>query len=249
MAKDMDFLYQITENLKKVEAPVAVKGGLLLQMILQENHSDIERGTIDIDASWLKESPDIMEMREVLKQAVQLSFPDYDVTIRRPYGEYQSAGFEIRNEAGKRITHLDIDVDKPTKTKQYTVGETTITGISVEEMLSDKISAISSPQIMRRTKDLLDVYAITKSVLYDRIDLLYRLSEKDLGDFSTLKSRKEDLRHGYEKLRGVTNKPDFETVYETVSEYCSDLVNNMRNGVELIDSVEKLSAPTDAQTL
>lgn len=244
---DIDVLYQVIRNLEVIQAPVAIKGGLLLRASLRKYRSDIERNTIDIDANWLSKSPDIFEMQSVLKQAVQLSFPDYDVTIRRHYGEAQSAGFEIRNENGEVITHMDIDVECPIEVKQYMIENEPFTGVVMEEMLSDKISVLSSPQIMRRTKDLLDVYAITKSIPYDRVKLLCRLSERDLGDFSTLRTRKEDLRHGYEKLRGVINKPDFDLVYETVSDYCSVLMTELQNGMDMKHNIQVLTAEQEME--
>lgn len=126
---DTDMLYQIIENLQKIQAPIAIKGGLLLRASLQEHGSDIDRKTVDIDANWLTQTPDISDMENVLRKAVQLSHPNYDVITKRPYGNHQSAGFYITDENGDAVTHIDIDVNKPTTPKTYTINNMTFTGI------------------------------------------------------------------------------------------------------------------------
>lgn len=229
---NLEMLYTIIENLQVIKAPIAIKGGLLLNASLQEHMSNMSRMTRDIDGNWLNKQPNMQDMRTIIEQAVQISYPDYTVRIRRNYNEKQSAGFEILNEHQEPITSLDIDVNKPTIATPYVMNGISFQGISMEQVLCDKISVLSSPQIMRRTKDLLDVYAITQTIPYDNKSLITLLSQRDLGDFSTLSTRKEEIQHAYNKLRGVTNKPDFEHVYATVSDYCKNITVMTKNAQE-----------------
>lgn len=223
---NLNTLYQIISNMQKLNIPIAVKGGLLLKASLQEHQSDIDRKTTDIDGNWLKQTPDIEEMRKNLEKAVQMSYPDYQVITKRPYGEKQSAGFHIvKNNI--TLAHIDIDVNKITPTKLYMINDIKFHGIPMEQVLCDKISVLSSPQLMRRTKDLLDVYAITQAIPYDKQTVIDLLSNRKLGDFSTLYTQKDNIEHAYEKLRGVTNKPEFQQVYESVTNYCKDINNTL----------------------
>lgn len=226
---NLDMLYTIINNLQKVHAPIAIKGGLLLKASLQEHKSRIDRKTIDIDGNWLNKQPDMEDMRETIEQAVQMTYPTYNVYAKRNFDEKQSAGFYIVDEDEVLVTKMDIDVNKPTITAPYSINGIKFQGIPMEQVLCDKISVLSSPRMMRRTKDLLDVYAITKDVPYDKQTVIELLSRRDLGDFSTLQTRKEEISHAYDKLRDVTNKPDFNTVYDTVSTYCTDISKEVKN--------------------
>lgn len=226
---NLEMLYQIIENLQIIKAPIAIKGGLLLNASLQEHLSDMSRITRDIDGNWLHKQPNIQEMKEILEQAVQISYPDYTVKIRRDYNDKQSAGFEIVNQYQETLTSLDIDVNKLTIATSYTINGNSFQGIAMEQVLCDKISVLSSPQIMRRTKDLLDVYAITQTIPYNKESLIDLLSKQNLGDFSTLYKCKPDIQHAYNKLKGVTNKPEFEDVYNTVYDYCKNIAIDITN--------------------
>ncbi|EOS25578.1 hypothetical protein C806_01705 [Lachnospiraceae bacterium 3-1] len=236
---NLNTLYQIISNMQKLNIPIAVKGGLLLKASLQEHKSDIDRKTTDIDGNWLKQTPDIEEMRKNLEKAVQMSYPDYQVIIKRPYGEKQSAGFHIiKNNI--TLAHIDIDVNKITPTKLYMINDIKFHGIPMEQVLCDKIAVLSSPQIMRRTKDLLDMYAITQVIPYDKQTVIELLSKRKLGNFSTLYTQKENIEHAYEKLRGVTNKPEFQQVYESVIHYCKD-INNSLTSLKIKEQITKSS--------
>lgn len=222
----LNTLYQIINNMQKLNIPIAVKGGLLLKASLQEHQSDIDRKTTDIDGNWLKRSPDMEQMRKSLEKAVKLSYPDYQVVTKRPYGEKQSAGFHIMKN-NITLAHIDIDVNKITPTKRYTINGITFQGIPMEQVLCDKIAVLSSPQLMRRTKDLLDVYAITQNIPYDRQTVIELLSARELGDFSVLHTQKENIRHAYGKLRDVINKPEFSVTYDFVTAYCRDIYEEL----------------------
>lgn len=223
-----EILYTIANNLEKVNAPIAIKGGLLLHASLSEHQSPINRKTMDIDANWINQPPNINDMQNILEQAVKLSYPDYTVTTHRPYGTQQSAGFHVLDEKGRILTHIDIDVQKETHPKNYTFTDKSFQGVEIEQVLCDKITVASSPKLFRRTKDLLDIYAITQSVPYDESKLTELLTKQKLGDFSILNTEKDKLEHGYNKLRDITNKPDFETVYQTTTEFCITIAQKAR---------------------
>ena len=121
-----EILYTIANNLEKVNAPIAIKGGLLLHASLSEHQSPINRKTMDIDANWINQPPNINDMQNILEQAVKLSYPDYTVTTHRPYGTQQSAGFHVIDEKGRIFTHIDIDVQKETHPKSAILKPTNI---------------------------------------------------------------------------------------------------------------------------
>lgn len=159
---DMEILYQIIDSLHKMNVPVSIKGGLVLNAILNQYDANVNRKTIDIDADWLRRPPDINEMRNLLEQAIQLSYPDYTVHMTRNFGERQSAGFNILDNENRIVTKIDIDVGKTPDTSLYKIQGITFRGASIENILADKITAISTHRVFRRTKDILDIYTLEK---------------------------------------------------------------------------------------
>lgn len=225
---DIEILYQIIDSLQKVNAPVSIKGGLVLKAILDQYNADIDRKTIDIDADWLRRPPDINEMRDLLEQAIQLAYPDYKIDIVRNFGERQSAGFNILDNENRIITKIDIDVGKTPDTSLYKIQGITFRGASIENILADKITAISTPRVFRRTKDILDIYVVNQYVKYNRQKLINCLKDKVLGNFSTLKDNKDSAEHAYNKLRDITNKPDFDTVYQSDIQFCESILQEIQ---------------------
>lgn len=223
-----NLMYTIVNNLEKINAPIAVKGGLLVYASLLQYQSPIDRATMDIDMNWINNPPSMEKMRKTLEEAVKLSYPDFTVEIKREYGDHRSAGFQILNAQKQNVTHVDIDINKKTIPKSYNIDDLSFQGVPIEQVLCDKIKVISSPQILRRSKDLIDVYAIKTYIPYDKNELTKLLSETTINDFSTLKNEKEKIKQGYNKLRNINNKPDFETIYQDVRNFCLTITNEIR---------------------
>ena len=151
---DLETLYQIIENLQIIKAPIAIKGGLLLNASLQEHMSYISRMTRDIDGNWLHKQPNVHEMKEILEQAVQMSYPDYTVRIKRNYNERQSAGFEILNHRQEIVTKLDIDVNKPTIVTPYMINDASFQGVAIEQMLCGELLGNSITKLLVSTNQV-----------------------------------------------------------------------------------------------
>lgn len=86
-------------------------------------------------------------------------------------------------------------------------------------MLSDKIYAISSGNVCRRTKDVLDIYVMSFIMKIDADELhqIWKESGRVLGGFKEYKIRFSELEEAYGKMKGIKNKPDFIEVYNRVS--------------------------------
>ena len=194
----MEFLYRVMEELSNAGTPIVFKGAMVLNLVIRENNpSKVERMTRDIDGDWVGELPTMEEMERALRNAVQKIDSSLDVQINRTYGERKSAGFKIVNEMGEKIT-----------------------GASLSKMLSDKIYAISSENVCRRMKDVLDIYVmsfITK-INTGELQQIWRETGRELGNFEGYKTRMTELNEAYNKMKGIRNKPDFTEVYQRVSD-------------------------------
>ena len=165
-----------------------------------------------------------------MQNAIKRSGIDLNVNNYRMYGEGRSAGFELKQpDIGDTLFCMDIDVNRPAvPTKIYEVAGVRFRGVSPNQMLADKLSAISSDKVFRRIKDVVDLYYMSKAFDFDKTEVLKTLSHsgRKLDSFQGFLRRSDDLKHSYEKFRfsGGVNKPPFEEVYRAVKSYIRDVL-------------------------
>lgn len=124
---------------------------------------------------------------------------------------------------------MDIDVNRPiSPTQIYEIENFKFRGVSVSQMLADKISSVSTDKVFRRIKDVVDLYYLSKVFSFERADVMQTLKNggRELGTFTGFLHRKGDLEHAYEKFRftGNVEKPPFDEVYTTVRSYIKDVL-------------------------
>ena len=151
------------------------------------------------------------------------------------YGEGRSAGFELSDsDTDEVLFTMDVDVNRPVPpTKIYEVAGIRFCGVAPIQMISDKIAAISTDNVFRRIKDVVDLYYISHVVPFDRAAVLDTLknSGRELESFNGFLHRSDELRHSYEKFRfaGDVSKPPFDEIYRMVKAYIKDVLPKERN--------------------
>ena len=212
--------------------PIDFKGSMVLKACLIEAgfHEDI-RHTVDIDANWYSDSPPTAEqMTDSLQKALKRAGIDLDVSLYRMYGEGRSAGFELSDrETGDILFTMDIDVNRPAVlTRIYEIEGIRFRGISVDQMLADKISAVSGDKVFRRVKDVVDLYYLSQVFPFRSTDIqqILKNNGRELGAFHGFLHRKSELEYAYGKFRltGDVNKPPFDDVYAAVKSYIKDIL-------------------------
>lgn len=219
----MDFLYRVMEELVNASVPIVFKGAMVLNLAIRDNNpSKVERATRDIDGDWVGELPTMEEIERALQNAVKKVDSSLNVQIIRMFGERKSAGFKINNERGEKIASIDLSIRQNRFCKPYIsyVNRVVIKGASLSKMLSDKIYVISSGNVCRRTKDILDIYVMSfiMEIDTDELHQIWNESGRVLGDFKEYKTRISELKKAYDKMKGIKNKPDFIEVYNRVSD-------------------------------
>ena len=110
----------------------------------------------------------------------------------------------------------------------YRLEDIQFRGVIVQQMLVDKIAVVSSSKVFRRIKDMVDLYYLSQCVQINVEDVrsIAEKTNRKIEDFSDFMTRKDDLKHAYDKFRfsGSAEKPDFETVYLAVWDYLHDLL-------------------------
>lgn len=221
-------MYRIMSELYKLEAPIIFKGALVTNVILQQsdNSTQVTRGTKDIDADWINLNTDMNTLKNYIQEALNNIDNSLKVEITREYSENKSAGFVIKNITGDKITSLDISMRDTSYKQLYYIDDLRFWGTTVDKILADKISSISSDKIIRRVKDILDVYALSFCTNYTTSQIIEVMNNTNrfLGDFEYFQKNKDKLKYAYDKLQGVQNKVDFESVYEKVNDISKEFI-------------------------
>lgn len=220
-------MYAVMKAIYDSGIPISFKGSMVLKACLAEvGYTDEIRHTVDIDANWNSDvEPTTEQMAESLQKAIDKSGMNLNVNPYRPHGEKRSAGFElIESSTDDVLFTMDIDVNRPlSPTKIYEVEGIKFCGVSPLQMITDKLSVVSSEKIFRRIKDVVDLYYISKVFEFDTEKIMQTLknSNRELDRFDGFLHRVEDLQHSYDKFRfaGGVNKPPFEEVYHSVKAY------------------------------
>jgi hypothetical protein len=216
-------MYQILGKICETDAPIIFKGALITKLILAEyGYTVLERQTKDIDANWVGTPPPMSE----LENTVNLSLKAFDGKFRaeafREYGDKKSAGlYIIENETDDKVVTMDVDIRPIYGSMVYHYGEVSIRGVLANEILADKITVLSGIRMFRRSKDLVDVYALTHcvKVLTTEIFEIIKSKNLELGEFTEFLTRRDDVEHAYTKLHGIEGKPAFEDIYPYLTEF------------------------------
>jgi hypothetical protein len=216
-------MYQILGAVSATDVPVVFKGALITKLILVENgFISLIRQTRDIDADWTGSPPAMDNLVDAINRSLKIFGGELYAVAEREYGEKRTAGLSIVEAAtDARIVSMDIGIRPVIGSKIYYYGEIGIRGVLPTEILADKISVLSNRYIFRRTKDLVDVYALAHcvSVRTSEIYGILRNKGRALGAFAEFNSRRQDVEHAYERLAGVEGKPSFEEVYSFLEKF------------------------------
>lgn len=230
MTEQEHTMYQILGKISEINAPIVFKGALITKLILQENgYTATERQTNDIDANWVGTPPSMDKLTMIVNRSLESFGGSIYALAKRQYGEGKSAGIWIMSrDTEEQVFTMDITIKPVIGSRVYHYGETSINGVIPEAVLCDKISVLSGERIFRRVKDVLDVYALSCCLKVRLVDIYDALQKANrlLGSFEPLITRGADLEHAYNKMRGVTGKPEFNEIYSYIKKFLEPFVHN-----------------------
>lgn len=157
--------------------------------------------------------PPMEQLTAILNTA--LSGLGLTVTVKREYGDKISAGYKIIDSTGDIKLSIDIDMRTAVDSRTYQFGNVMFQGVTPDNVIADKISVVASDKVFRRSKDLIDLYALAHCVTVKLADIrgIWKRENRVIGNFSAFTNRQDELRHSYEKLRRVDTKPQFDALY------------------------------------
>ena len=251
MTQKEKLMYQIMGKVSESDAPIVFKGAMVTKLILAESgYTDLERQTKDIDANWIGIPPTMEDLVDTINKALEGFNGDLYAQAIRVYDDKKSAGIAIVETAtGNRIITLDISIKPVHGSRVYYHGEIGVRGVLANEILADKLTVMSKRLIFRRTKDIIDVYAITHCVhvvTSDIYEIFKKHPTREVGTFDEFFNRISDLEHAYNKLAGVEGKPAFDDVYSYLSIFVQPFAQRdetprvwFRDGLKWEDKLQK----------
>jgi hypothetical protein len=232
-------MYNVMGVIASSNMPVIYKGAMVTKLILHEyNFDDFVRETEDIDASWAGTNPPPMEMlTDMLNNA--LSGLGLTAVVKREYGDKISAGYKIFKSVGDIKLSIDIDMRTAVDSRTYQFGNVTFRGVTPDNVIADKISVVASDKVFRRSKDLIDLYALAHCITVKTTDIrgIWERESRIIDTFNAFTSRQSELRHAYEKLRRVNTKPEFDELYGYLTQFLTPFIDT--NPLSLIWNNEK----------
>lgn len=226
-----NLMYKIIGNISGTDAPIVFKGALITKLILQENDfKQIERATKDIDANWIGTPPKMNDLVLTINNSLNEMKELFIAVPNRDYGDMRAAGISIlEKKTGDEVLSMDIDIKNVAESRYYYYGEVAIKGVLANEIMVDKIASCSSDAVYKwRTKDIIDVYSLSHCIQVNSKEI-YDFSEKTnrkIQSFDSFYEKEIELKHSYNKLKGIVGKPDFESVYVYLKEFFKPFYNN-----------------------
>lgn len=228
-----DFVYCVNNIPENIHESLCFKGGLALMSAMEKyGQTHFERLTKDVDVHC-----NYYEIWEIVKEHIpnfkklsKLGL-DYEIIkVRDISTNGVSETLTIRaTRTGFKPVEFGVDMNLSNNivdTEHYN-GRFLVMDFedySVESILVDKLHVLASRKIFRRSKDIYDIYVISKLRSVDlqsvvtsyeskygkeRIGIVFGLDMENL----------DNLEQAYNKLRGIENKPKFIEIYKTVSEF------------------------------
>lgn len=227
-------MYDVMRAIYESGIPIDFKGSMVLKACLMEaGYPNEIRHTVDIDANWHSDAELTKEaMVNSLQNIMDKNGIDLKVDMYRMYGRGRSAGFEFKDKILDVVLFtMDIDVNRPIlETKIYEVAGISFCGVVPNQMIADKLYVISTDKIFRRIKDVIDLFYISKVMVFDysKISEILDKNGRVLGPFDGFLHKQDDLKHSYDKFKfvGDVDKPTFEEVYSSVIEFIKEALTN-----------------------
>lgn len=229
MTEQERLMYELLGKISSSNAPIVFKGGLITKIVLEQNgFCDLQRATVDIDANWIGSPPTMEFLTATLTAALGELQDKYTLVPFREYGEKKSAGLNVLDKAsGTKVISMDIEINPIISSTIYHFGEISIKGVLADEIIADKICAISTDLIYKhRAKDLVDAYALSQciDVNVKKVLEVCKTKNRVLQSFDGLLNRKSDVEHAYNKLKRIEGKPEFSQVYDYLCRFVHPFV-------------------------
>lgn len=212
-------LVRFVEELSKLNVPIVVRGAIALKAALSGSPVSTSRETRDVDLDWIGSLATSEQLYSAISQAVTNMGLGMTAVLNRELAPDRTAGFDVLSKDGKREFQIDAWVEKlPYSCIYVTANGVRFNGSTAQRMIVDKMCTVSTHQVRRRMKDVYDLFLLSALTGYTTFEIYQICNElgRKFGDFSVFMTDVATLERIWSKFKGVTNKPDFQTLYNRV---------------------------------
>jgi hypothetical protein len=216
-------LLELVKSLVADDAPFIINGGVALFLYLKDiNYHDIFRTTTDIDFSVTNPDLSLDKLLESINCTVADVVDPFFAKITKNYPDSDVVTVTVYNNYTRAIyLRMDITFNTGLISKQYLLDNTVVNAVVPLEVLADKLLVLSSRTILRRPKDLVDIFVLSNCLQFKFCDLINLQTSKNriFGPFKEFFSFRVKLEENYGLLKGVSGKPEFHTIYKHLCEF------------------------------
>lgn len=229
-------LYKIMDKVGQEGLPIVFKGAMITNLVLRsKGYKEIIRSTSDIDANWVgKNKPSMEYLEKIINDIIKKVDPELKVKAWREYGDNQSAGFKVISENDDTfITSIDLDIKHVPEIQKYWYGDMRFQGVTVNQIMCDKLSVLSGEQLFRRVKDMVDIYALSQCVKIKTQDI-YKIADstnRKISSFEKFLSENDKLEHAYQRLTITVGKPEFNQIYNYLKKFIIPFKNGCKENM------------------
>lgn len=229
----IDDMYKVMAHMSYMNYPLLFKGAMVLRTLLAPHALSTHRMTNDVDADWIGLEITNSELHKLVSYSVHMVLgPMYKVVQTREHSVGKSAGFQVQDTStGLQYFSLDIGI-KPAHNfhDRYIINGGSFHGSALLKIVADKISAVSTNTVLRRVKDVYDLYLLSQmtGITVDGVNEVIMKTRLPVGDFKVFTTHiegKQGLRHAYDRMQGVVNKPSFDEVHYWATKLCEPYTN------------------------
>lgn len=227
-------IVRFMEELALMGVPVIFKGAMTLSQYLTNNNINFIRMTSDVDINWLGDKYSMEQFRVLFQKAINRVDNKFMVEPYRKYDIDKCAGFKFIHPLGPQYSFsLDLCIGGNAEGCEY---RTVINGVpfygsTPTNMVSDKLTAISTRKVLRRMKDLLDLYQLSIFPGYSTLNIL-RITSGKMENFEVFLTQLEDIKHAYSKLVVPNKKPELKEVYQRVYKFAEPFIKGYAGSVD-----------------
>lgn len=226
----MELMNQFIDSILIFNNNIIFKGAVALtNRIKLDKGIILGRKSLDIDADCIEDLTQ-EEIVSIIQKACDIN--NYKLIVKRDLGDNKSLGLNILNTDDKQLFAIDIGKKLINNYEEcYTISSNTkYKGYSIERVIIDKLSVVSSRKVYRRIKDLYDLYIILN---YYEISLEgtingFKVYNRLLGYFEELGNYSE-LEHAYIKYDAIYSKKDFGEIYKTIQLFITPILNYLKD--------------------
>lgn len=225
-------IIKVLQTLSELDIEVTVIESMLLNFARDKGKMPFGRKTQDVDCDIAINASNTEELCSILTNKFKNAGYDYYIKVgRRPKSsEFLSVGISIFVDRldSTQVAKMDITVMHNKYRVPYpTCYNFVVYGQSLAKVFADKVYVCSSLTVVRRPKDVYDLYLLSEETGWSIIETtrILQETEQKLQNFETFLYNIEGMKASYAGFNGDSKKRPFKSIYGLVKKLLQPFIN------------------------